>query len=1022
MLTLTLLAVAPPLVAQETHWTGKDANWLDPGPPDDPNWTNEVPDSSKDAIVDAGVSRIGGPATASQVFVGRSGSGRVVIGDTFFDIIQPGTLSNSGARIGENAGSFGRVNLRFGSSWSMTSSLFVGDGGTGELTIAGGSTVTASSSRIGRLGGSDGTVTVSGIGSLWEANTFFHPNPGTFAGLVVGNSGTGRLTIANGGTVTNEIFVVIASGSESEGTVTVTGAGSTWINNSSLRVGHVGQGELIIDDGGYVENTWAHVAAAIESHSTVTVSGYGSTWQNSGELIVGNGTDAVGELTIAEGGQVSAAELTLGNMAGSAVATVTGPGALLSSEGELWVAFGGSSGNSGTLTIADGGAVTNTDGTVGTRANTAGTVTLSGAGSSWTNEGELIVGASGGLGLLSITDGGVVSSFSGAVGDGSLVSDRPGIGQVTISGEDSTWSNTGELVVATGGGLGDVAVAQCGTMTSAGATLGAGGLNSVGTVTVTGAGSTWTNEGELTLAASGDTEGELIVADGGIVSNTSAAIGVLGREGRVTVSGDQSMWTSDGELTLGGAAGRHGALDVVDGAIVVSGDARLAIQTHVGPRGSAAVNVGGEGSEWIINGQLLLGEFGQAELLIAEGASVSNTFGTIGWDPGATSSVVVTGADARWDNSASLGVGVAGPGELTIANGATATSASTAVGSGAGSMGVAVVSGANSTWTTTDLRVGVAGAGEVTIAEGASVWSSEAVLGASAGAVGIVEVAGEGSTWTSAGGVHVGGGANEAGGAAMLTVTDGGVLEAGQTVLVWGDGSVLGDGEIVAELVVNRGLVAPELPGQFPDPGTLTLDADYQQDAAGRLRIRLVGAEHSRLAVTQNAALDGVLEIVATEAEGVAYWEPVQIVSAGAVAGTFNEVSEPVVDAGTFFHLEYEEQAVVLMPGLLGDMNLDGVVDTGDVAPFVRALTDPAAYEAEYGIDPVLVGDINQDGAFDTGDVAPFVELLVSSDSGAIPEPGSLALLSLGGLMLLRRGGRKPSRRAVGAGDRQAGC
>ena len=90
---------------------------------------------------------------------------------------------------------------------------------------------------------------------------------------------------------------------------------------------------------------------------------------------------------------------------------------------------------------------------------------------------------------------------------------------------------------------------------------------------------------------------------------------------------------------------------------------------------------------------------------------------------------------------------------------------------------------------------------------------------------------------------------------------------------------------------------------------------------------------------------------------------------------------------------------------IAGDMNRDGVVDTADVAPFVLGLTDREAYVDQYGIDPVLVGDINGDGVFDTADVAAFVQLLVGDGSGsaAVPEPGSIALLGLGALALLRR-------------------
>ncbi len=91
---------------------------------------------------------------------------------------------------------------------------------------------------------------------------------------------------------------------------------------------------------------------------------------------------------------------------------------------------------------------------------------------------------------------------------------------------------------------------------------------------------------------------------------------------------------------------------------------------------------------------------------------------------------------------------------------------------------------------------------------------------------------------------------------------------------------------------------------------------------------------------------------------------------------------------------------------LVGDMNFDGVVDTGDVAPFVLALTDPEAYQSQFGVDEatmIAAGDINEDGALDTGDVAPFVQLLVGDDTAAVPEPGSLALLAAAGAIALMR-------------------
>jgi len=59
-----------------------------------------------------------------------------------------------------------------------------------------------------------------------------------------------------------------------------------------------------------------------------------------------------------------------------------------------------------------------------------------------------------------------------------------------------------------------------------------------------------------------------------------------------------------------------------------------------------------------------------------------------------------------------------------------------------------------------------------------------------------------------------------------------------------------------------------------------------------------------------------------------------------------------------------------------GDLNCDGVVDFGDINPFVLALTNPAAYQAQYPNCPFDNRDINGDGLCDFGDINPFVRLL----------------------------------------------
>ncbi len=64
---------------------------------------------------------------------------------------------------------------------------------------------------------------------------------------------------------------------------------------------------------------------------------------------------------------------------------------------------------------------------------------------------------------------------------------------------------------------------------------------------------------------------------------------------------------------------------------------------------------------------------------------------------------------------------------------------------------------------------------------------------------------------------------------------------------------------------------------------------------------------------------------------------------------------------------------------LVGDVNCDGVVDFGDINPFVLFLSNFGAWQAAYPGCPPQNGDINQDGTYGQGsfgDINPFVALL----------------------------------------------
>jgi hypothetical protein len=66
-----------------------------------------------------------------------------------------------------------------------------------------------------------------------------------------------------------------------------------------------------------------------------------------------------------------------------------------------------------------------------------------------------------------------------------------------------------------------------------------------------------------------------------------------------------------------------------------------------------------------------------------------------------------------------------------------------------------------------------------------------------------------------------------------------------------------------------------------------------------------------------------------------------------------------------------------------GDLNCDGLVNFGDINPFVVRLSDQNAYQQQYPNCPDGNGDINEDGVVNFGDISPFVTLL--SDPPACP-------------------------------------
>lgn len=286
-------------------------------------------------------------------------------------------------------------------NWSVGSDLRVGDTGIGQLEITAGGAVANDFGTIGHGVGSNGTVIVSGADGSGNASTW--TNNGD---LVIGQSGTGSLSILNGGTVSSQT-AYIAADAGSQGTVTVSGIGSnggasTWTNAGDLCVGYDGAGTLNILAGGRVSN----VTGTISGSSNALVSGPGSSWQNSGRLTVGGFT--AGTLRIEDGARVSSSDGIVGGSAQGA-AVLTGAGTTWTNTGQFTVGSFGA----GTLRIENGATVTSNQGYIG--ANDTGSVTVTGAGSKWSMSPFSLTIGNIGTGSLTVENGGLVRAEGGVL-------------------------------------------------------------------------------------------------------------------------------------------------------------------------------------------------------------------------------------------------------------------------------------------------------------------------------------------------------------------------------------------------------------------------------------------------------------------------------------------------------------------------------------------------------------------------------------------------------------------------------
>jgi T5SS/PEP-CTERM-associated repeat protein len=491
-----------------------------------------------------------------------------------------------------------------------------------------GTAILTSATTVGGVSlgnGAFGGVNVTGAGNL------------TLGGLNVGFSAGGNLNISSGGVVnTGSLSLGILAGGN--GNATVSGAGSQLKASGPVLVGDSGNGSLTLNSGARGGTaSQLIIGSAVGSTGTMTVTDPGTAW-TSGYVYVGQ--SGTGTLTVQNGaaftGFVNIQEGT---------ATVTGPGSSLTG-----VYTVGEYGN-GTLTIQNGASVSSGGllfiGHYGT-----GALTLTGAGSSLTTGGELVVGLGHvlngigfGSGTVTIQNGAHANSGSGTIAPG--LDDSSGT--VLVTGAGSQWNNSGDLGIYAKGSL----TIQNSGVVNAVRTY-AGGMT-----TVTGTGAQLNTR---LLQVGTNVPGTLTIQNGGVLNSSFDGYigGWYGGAGSVLVTGAGTQWNPSSVYIGNGATG---SLTIQNGGVVNSGAVAVS-----GTQSSLLID--GSGSQLIATDLSL----GGGNFTIQNGGVVSSRGNArIGGN------VIVD--DATWTNIGTLDIGINKPGCVTVQNSGVLNAAGATVGS-----------------------------------------------------------------------------------------------------------------------------------------------------------------------------------------------------------------------------------------------------------------------------------------------------------------------------------------------------
>lgn len=408
---------------------------------------------------------------------------------------------------------------------------------------------------VGRGGGGsagNGTMNISNGGRLEiDTTAFALANVNGQTGMYVGafNGSTGTMTVNGAGST-----LLISSGTgmapflgvgrdSGTGTLTVSGGGRVEVNSLHTSVPNLGASVYLPGDLSNFDIGRSTTGAA--TNGTVTVTGAGSQLLMTGAadalMQVGRGVNATGILNILNGGQTRSSLVFVGTESGTGVLTMNGGQMVI--DGTL--NGGPSAGGGAGLGVARGG------GTGVANITNGSTISISSANGSFVSIGGSGVGP-GGNGTINLSGGSTltVNGANALIAIGRVASaSQAGVGTLTLTGAGTSAAAVGtgaQVLLAAGTNTVGTAIVGAGTSLSTTSLIGVahnGNASSggVGTLVVNGT----ANAANLIIGTTG------LLAGSGVINANVTNLGTVNpgnSPGRLTING--SFDSSAGRIQL----------------------------------------------------------------------------------------------------------------------------------------------------------------------------------------------------------------------------------------------------------------------------------------------------------------------------------------------------------------------------------------------------------------------------------------------------------------------------------------